>query len=189
MTDIFQEVDEEVRRDKAVEFWTKYQNYILAAALIIVLATGGYRFWRHYELQQAQAAGAQFQEALRLDAAGKSDEAQAALAKLGRSRPARLRQPLPLSRGRPLTLKKDPKAGIAAYDALARTPRSIRCCATRRDCAPRSPGSTTARTDAAKAALEPLAGSGVYRATARLALASLALGAKTTSRPASGSKR
>jgi hypothetical protein len=32
MSDIFQEVDEEVRRDKAAEFWKKYQNQILAAA-------------------------------------------------------------------------------------------------------------------------------------------------------------
>ena len=31
MSDIFQEVDEEVRRDKAAEFWKKYQNQILAA--------------------------------------------------------------------------------------------------------------------------------------------------------------
>ena len=28
MSDIFQEVDEEVRRDKAAEFWTKYQNFM-----------------------------------------------------------------------------------------------------------------------------------------------------------------
>ena len=34
MTDIFQEVDEEVRRDKAAEFWKKYQNLILAAAVL-----------------------------------------------------------------------------------------------------------------------------------------------------------
>ena len=30
MTDIFQEVDDEVRRDKAAEFWKKYQNHIIA---------------------------------------------------------------------------------------------------------------------------------------------------------------
>ena len=35
MTDIFQEVDEEVRRDKAAEFWKKYQNLILAGAVLI----------------------------------------------------------------------------------------------------------------------------------------------------------
>ena len=44
MSDIFQEVDEEVRRDKAVEFWTKYQNSFSPLALLIVLATAGYRF-------------------------------------------------------------------------------------------------------------------------------------------------
>src|SRR5690349_16774661 len=87
MSDIFQEVDEEVRRDKAVEFWTKYQNVILAVALIIVLATGGYRFWRYYELQQAEAAGAEFQDALRLDSEGKTDEAQAALVRLQKTAP------------------------------------------------------------------------------------------------------
>ena len=41
MSDIFQEVDEEVRRDKAAEFWKKYQNQILAAAVLIVLASAG----------------------------------------------------------------------------------------------------------------------------------------------------
>jgi len=35
MTDIFQEVDEEVRRDKAAEFWKKYQNLILAGAVLL----------------------------------------------------------------------------------------------------------------------------------------------------------
>jgi len=35
MTDIFQEVDEEVRRDKAAEFWKKYQNLIFAGAALV----------------------------------------------------------------------------------------------------------------------------------------------------------
>ena len=47
MSDIFQEVDEEVRRDKAAEFWKKYQNQILAAAVLIVLASAGFRYWQY----------------------------------------------------------------------------------------------------------------------------------------------
>jgi hypothetical protein len=177
MSDIFQEVDEEVRRDKAVEFWTKYQNFVLALAILIVLATGGYRYWRYYELQQAQAAGAQFQAALRLDADGKPDEAQAALAKLQQTAP---RGYADLSRfvEAALTLKKDPKAGIAAYDALANDAKLdplLRDTAKLRAALARL---NDGEIDAAKAALEPLAASGVYRDTARLALASLALSAK-----------
>ena len=177
MSDIFQEVDEEVRRDKAVEFWTKYQNYLLAAAVLIVLATGGYRFWRYYELQQAEAAGAQFQDALRLDADGKPDEAQAAIANLQKSAP---RGYANLSRfvDAALTLKKDPKAGIAAYDALASDAKLdplLRDTAKLRAALARL---NDGQADAGKAALEPLAAGGVYRDTARLALASLALAAK-----------
>ena len=45
MADIFREVDEEVRRDKALEFWSKYQNYLIGLAIVIVLATAGWRLW------------------------------------------------------------------------------------------------------------------------------------------------
>ena len=177
MSDIFQEVDEEVRRDKAVEFWTKYQNYLLAAAIVVVLATGGYRFWRYHELQAAEAAGAQFQDALRLDADGKSDEAQTALGLLQKSAPrgyAELSRFLEAA----LALKKDPKAGAAAYDSLANDAKLdplLRDTAKLRAALARL---NNGETDAAKTALEPLAANGVYRDTARLALASLALSAK-----------
>ena len=56
MSDIFQEVDEEVRRDKAAEFWKKYQNLIIGAAVLIVLATAGYRYYDNRRLA-AEASG------------------------------------------------------------------------------------------------------------------------------------
>ena len=177
MSDIFQEVDEEVRRDKAVEFWTKHQNSLLAVAVVIVLATGGYRFWQYRQAQATHAAGAAFQNALRLDADGKSDEARAELSRLQKDAPAGYAN---LSRfvEAGLTAKKDPKAGAAAYDALAndsaldpllRDTAKLRAALSRLD---------AGETDAAKSALEPLAASGPYRETARLTLASLALAAK-----------
>ena len=33
MSDIFREVDEDVRRDKALQFWSKYQTLFIALAL------------------------------------------------------------------------------------------------------------------------------------------------------------
>jgi hypothetical protein len=50
MSDIFREVDEDVRRDKAAEFWKKYQNYIIAGAALIVLAAAGWRFYENRRL-------------------------------------------------------------------------------------------------------------------------------------------
>ena len=185
MSDIFQEVDEEVRRDKAVEFWTRNQNYILAVAVVIVLATGGYRFWQYRETQAREAAGEAFQTALRLDADGKPEEARAALDRLQKDAP---RGYANLSRfvAAALTLKKDPRAGVAAYDALAadssldgllRDTAKLRAALARLN---------VGETDAARAALDPLAGSGPYRSTAALALASLAIAAKDW--PAAGKR-
>lgn len=40
MSDIFHEVDEDVRRDKAAELWRRYHTPILIFAVLIVAATG-----------------------------------------------------------------------------------------------------------------------------------------------------
>ena len=59
MADIFQEVDEEVRREKVQHLWRRYGGYATAAGLVILLAAGGYIGWQKYsehrEGQRAQA--------------------------------------------------------------------------------------------------------------------------------------
>jgi hypothetical protein len=177
MSDIFQEIDQEVRRDRALEFWTKNQNALIAVAVVIVLATGGYRYWQYHSTQQRQAAGAAFQNALKLDADGKPDVARAALAKLQADGPKGYAA---LSRfvEAGLTTKTDPKAGAAAYDALAADasldPLLRETAKLRAAMALIAAGET----GAARPALEALAASGAYRDTARLTLASLAIAAK-----------
>ena len=88
MSDIFQEVDEDVRRDKAVEFWTLHQNKILAVFVLIVLAVAGFRFYQYEREQKAEATGAAYESALALDAAGKPADAAAAFAALAADAPA-----------------------------------------------------------------------------------------------------
>lgn len=49
MADIFQEVDEDVRRDRFAELWKRYGVFFLAACVAVVVATAawvGYREWR-----------------------------------------------------------------------------------------------------------------------------------------------
>ena len=177
MSDIFQEVDEEVRRDKAAEFWKKYQNLIIGAAVLIVLATAGYRLYENRRLAAEQAAGAAFQQALALDRDGKDAEAEAALAKLAADAP-RGYQTLARLFEAAIKAKADPKGALPAYDALAadasigalfQDAARLRAALLRLD---------AGEAAAAKPALEALAGSGgVYRHTARLALGVIALNA------------
>jgi len=64
VADIFQEVDEDLRRDKALRFWKTYQNHIIGFAIIAVLATAGFSGWRYWKQQTIEANGAAYLQAL-----------------------------------------------------------------------------------------------------------------------------
>ena len=118
MSDIFQEVDEEVRRDKAAEFWKKYQNLILAGAALVVLASGGFRYWQYERERAQQAAGDQFQQALAALEGGKLDEAKAGLDKIAAQAPSGYRA-LAQMTAAGAEASKDPQGAIGAFDAIS----------------------------------------------------------------------
>jgi hypothetical protein len=80
MSDIFREIDEDIRRDRAIDVWKKYGPWFLTAAALIVAATAGYRAYVYYDTQKADALGARYQAAIEAANAGKSDESAKELA-------------------------------------------------------------------------------------------------------------
>jgi hypothetical protein len=78
MSDIFQEVDEDVRRDKAADFWRRYQTPIFLLAFLVVAATGAWSYYQDKRLKAAEAANARFEAAVALANEGKKAEAAAA---------------------------------------------------------------------------------------------------------------
>lgn len=64
MADIFTEVDEDLRRDRAERLWKKYGKYVLALAVVIVAATAGWVWWTDQQRRQAAAEGERFFAAL-----------------------------------------------------------------------------------------------------------------------------
>ncbi|MEH6405101.1 MAG: tetratricopeptide repeat protein [Sneathiella sp.] len=82
MSDIFGEVDEEVRKDKSMVLWNKYGKFVIAGAVLLVAATAGIVGWKNYQLSQAQAQGEQFEQAVSFATAKKFDEASTAFAAL-----------------------------------------------------------------------------------------------------------
>src|SRR5215475_1383696 len=82
VADIFQEVDEEVRREQLKKLWERYGHYIVAACVLVVLAVGGWRGYEWWQAKEAAQSGAAFEQAVTLAEAGKHEEAVAAFAKL-----------------------------------------------------------------------------------------------------------
>jgi hypothetical protein len=118
MSDIFHEVDEEVRRDKAAEFWKKYQNLILVGAAFIVLASAGFRYWQYERERAQQAAGDLFQQALAALEGGKLDEAKAGFDKIAAEGPSGYRA-LAQMAAAGARAQSDPPGAAAAFDAVA----------------------------------------------------------------------
>ncbi|HLJ20000.1 MAG TPA: tetratricopeptide repeat protein [Stellaceae bacterium] len=120
MSDIFQEVDEELRHDKWLQLWKRYQNYVIGLAALIVVATAAVTYWLYYDQQQREAEGLRYALALDDARSGKLADAANALntlaasAHAGRALVARFEAAaLQMRAG-------DQAAAIAAYDAIAK---------------------------------------------------------------------
>jgi hypothetical protein len=68
VADIFHEVEEDLRRDQAAALWKKYGNYVIGAALLLILAVAAHWGWTKYTSNQQMQASADF-----LSAASNSD--------------------------------------------------------------------------------------------------------------------
>ena len=118
MADIFREVDEEVRRDQALKFWAKYQNALIALAIVIVAGAGGWRFYQNRQRAEAELAGAQFENAVQLSREGKPAEADAAFQELIKQAPSGYAL-LARFRGAADVADADRAKAVAIYDTLS----------------------------------------------------------------------
>jgi hypothetical protein len=66
VVDIFDEVDEELRAERAQRLLKRYSGLILGVAVLIVGAAAGWQGWRWYEARQDQKAAAQYLSAMTL---------------------------------------------------------------------------------------------------------------------------
>jgi len=75
LSDIFREIDDEVRQDRAKDMWKKYGVYIIALAVLIVVSISGFKAWQYYSSQQAEKAGVAYLENMVLVDNGEDEKA------------------------------------------------------------------------------------------------------------------
>jgi hypothetical protein len=118
VTDIFQEVDEEVRREQLKKLWQRYGNYLVAACILIVAAVAAWRAYDWWQTKKAAEAGAAFENAVMLAEAGKHQEADGAFAKIASDGTAGYRVLARLREAAELA-QTDRKSAVATYDEIA----------------------------------------------------------------------
>ncbi|WP_369724324.1 tetratricopeptide repeat protein [Bradyrhizobium sp. LLZ17] len=118
MSELFDEVDEEVRREQFKRLWDRYSIYFIALMVLIVAAVGGWRGYQYLEAKKAAEAGAVFEKAVALSEQDKHAEAEAAFTDLAAKAPSGYRT-LARMRAAAEASARDPKAAAKIYDDIA----------------------------------------------------------------------
>jgi hypothetical protein len=165
------EVNEELRNDQFKSLWNRFGNVVIAVAVLVVLATAGYRGWEWWRERQAARSGDVFLSAVEQSEAGKQDDAVAALEELAKSGSGQYPALARLRIAGEILDKGDKPGALAAFDAIANDgsfEESFRSVARLRA------GLIAVDTETfeqVKARLEPMAAAGQpYRSLAREAL-------------------
>ncbi len=121
MSDIFREIDEELRRDNLLKLWRQYGKYVIGVVVLALLIAGGIVAWRDHQLSERQAQAGRYSSALALVREGKDADAAKLFGALaqgggGYGTLAAFAEPELLAKS------GDKKGAIAAYDRLAQSP-------------------------------------------------------------------
>lgn len=87
MSDIFREIEEDVRRERYEQLWKKYRDHITAAGALIIIGVAGYQLYRVYEQREENKASIAYLAATEMLDRGQSAGAAPQLAALAKSAP------------------------------------------------------------------------------------------------------
>jgi hypothetical protein len=119
VSELFDEVDEEVRREQLKKLWEKYSILIIALMVLIVAGVAAWRGYQYLEAQKAAEAGAAFEKAVALAEQNKHAEAETAFAEIATRAPSGYRT-LARLRAAAEAAARDPKAAVTLYDDIAK---------------------------------------------------------------------
>jgi hypothetical protein len=66
VSDIFREIDEELRRDNLLKLWSRYGRYVIAAVVLVLVVAGAIVAWRDHQLSERRAQSTRYASALAL---------------------------------------------------------------------------------------------------------------------------
>lgn len=118
MSDIFREVEEDIKRDRIKRLWDRFGVFVIGGAVLIVVVVAAWRAWEWYSAQEAATAGEAYYEALSMAQQGERSAAVQRFSQIaGEGGPfaplARLRLAAEQAAG------GNPEEAIATYDAIA----------------------------------------------------------------------
>ena len=119
MSDIFHEVEEEVRRERFEKLWKEYGDYIIAGVALIIIAIAGYELWTRYQENQRIKASETLILAQQLADSGNFVKSTESFATLAKDAPGGYEEIARLSRAGLLVIQNKRNEALAIYKSVA----------------------------------------------------------------------
>ncbi len=120
MVDIFNEVDEDLRRHQLQALWKKYGKLLIAFMVGIVVAVGGYQYWQYHTKKVQARESLAFSHALEKAQSKDRDAGLAALDKLSKTGSTGYRGLAGLREAALIAKGGDVDKALGIYDAISK---------------------------------------------------------------------
>jgi hypothetical protein len=118
VSDIFREIDEELRRDNLLKLWARYRRYVIAFVVLVLVIAGGIMAWRDHQLSERRAQSARYASALSLVGEAKDADAAKVFTAVGQEGGGYATLAL-FEQAELLAKSGDRKGAVEAYDRIA----------------------------------------------------------------------
>ena len=119
MADIFNELEDDIRRERFRAAWDKYGLFVILVAVLIVAGTAGWLIYDGHRKQMASEAGDRFYAALKLAEAGDHAGAAKAFSAVAADAPAGYQVLARFQSAAQTISSGDTASGVAQFDAIA----------------------------------------------------------------------
>ncbi|RED53575.1 tetratricopeptide repeat protein [Aestuariispira insulae] len=119
MADIFDEIEEDLKRDRMGDAWKKYGNYVYVAIALIIAVTAGYKYWDYHNKTRMVEQANQLDQALVTARSGEVDTALAALEQVSSESDAGYRLLAELRQASLLLDENQTAKAVAIYERIA----------------------------------------------------------------------
>jgi hypothetical protein len=124
VSDIFREVDEEIRKERYLSLWKKYGPWVIGAAVALVLAVAGWQGWQQWQRSQAIEASKAYDSAVDALQAGDTETALSRLSELSDPRASGYGLLAAFRRAELLSEQGDAAGAIQTWDRIAASPEA-----------------------------------------------------------------
>lgn len=119
MTDVFEEVEEEVRRDRYMQMMKRWGPWLAGFVILVLASVGGWTYYQNWQRQQAASHSEAFLEAQVLARAGDVDGAKQAFEALSNRGPRIYRQLAAMELAAIDVQNGDLEEALAKFDRIA----------------------------------------------------------------------